>query len=718
MTFKRNIITILYTILFLVITGFGFFQMTNLAVATTTNKYLVAGILVFGLIVYLLLAFFVKEADFFRVIQNKSVLLIIFELLLVLACNGLTFYINWMQRGMFCAATITLLLVCLYAAARLCGGRLCGFLSLVSGFYLLLKIASTDMVQIEATVDVLCFLIPFIIFLAVQHILIPAVGENGFLVIASYLVLGFLFSMAIALNPLVFVLLAGCVFSLLFASPKKESCSKLGKGVFCAAYLVLFTAVLLFCIHLIVPDIFQLSIFKPDHGLPMELSRGTFDYVIAKYTRPIIYLYLPFGYGIFPTVMLFFAILAGYYTIRNKSSYMGPAILSFVAMFAFYIFFCEGGSQFYYLTYLLPLFAAYGFSNTLIADEKSDDASEKVVLDEIPSEKEEESIKIIEEEENSNLESTEQTVVEKDEIKNEAPKETIKVRVPPVPVNNEIPEWTIPEEFLSEKQEEYLLPEEEIVSEENPSDIEENITTSEDSEEDALDLDQFVPESTEDNMNQLTDEPDVPKQDEDMDQLDILPEQDVTRDNDVEQFVTEAALDNTDSMIDLSSEETQLHNLLDRLDMSEPIKRMNESAQEDIADVIEREEEQVELSEALPLKPSKSTLPKYKKPDFDFEIEPVNIPLDDQYSNISEYDEVPTIHDLENQWKSDSMPIIETVATKVEEDEAVEQPSAEPLNEPLDEPLEKNMENHPIHSEEIVRKNGIGKRSYHKITIR
>ena len=75
---------------------------------------------------------------------------------------------------------------------------------------------------------------------------------------------------------------------------------------------------------------------------------------------------------------------------------------------------------------------------------------------------------------------------------------------------------------------------------------------------------------------------------------------------------------------------------------------------------------------------------------------------------------MPTIHDLENQCKSDSMPIIETVSTKVEEDEAVEQPSAEPL----DEPLEKNMENHPIHSEEIVRKNGIGKRSYHKITIR
>ena len=41
--------------------------------------------------------------------------------------------------------------------------------------------------------------------------------------------------------------------------------------------------------------------------------------------------------------------------------------------------------------------------------------------------------------------------------------------------------------------------------------------------------------------------------------------------------------------------------------------------------------------------------------------------MDDQYSNISEYDEVPTIHDLENQWKDDSKPIIETVATSMEE---------------------------------------------------
>ena len=115
------------------------------------------------------------------------------------------------------------------------------------------------------------------------------------------------------------------------------------------------------------------------------------------------------------------------------------------------------------------------------------------------------------------------------------------------------------------------------------------------------------------------------------------------------------------------------------------------------------------------------TAPKYQKPKFDFDIQPVSIPLDDQYSNISEYDEVPTIHDLENQWKDDSKPIIETVATSMEEApqtfntfEASDTPEAVDFTVPPEE-IEPEQE---VHSEEIVRKNGIGKRSYHKITIR
>ena len=233
-------------------------------------------------------------------------------------------------------------------------------------------------------------------------------------------------------------------------------------------------------------------------------------------------------------------------------------------------------------------------------------------------------------------------------------------------MKDEIPEWTMPEEFIEKQME--------IEEEPEPEKTEQL----------------QEPEQTLDSI--LEEEPETP---------------------------SDALVENT--YLSAQTEEEQLSNLLNRLDMAEPIKRMNESAQEDMADVIERDEEKVELSEALPLKPSKSTLPKYQKPKFDFDIQPVSIPLDDQYSNISEYDEVPTIHDLENQWKDDSKPIIETVATSMEEApqtfntlEASDTPEAVDFTVPPEE-IEPEQE---VHSEEIVRKNGIGKRSYHKITIR
>lgn len=120
----------------------------------------------------------------------------------------------------------------------------------------------------------------------------------------------------------------------------------------------------------------------------------------------------------------------------------------------------------------------------------------------------------------------------------------------------------------------------------------------------------------------------------------------------------------SDSIISKSYEEHgeedehELNNLLERLDLTENIRRMNESAQEDIADVIERENEIVELSEAIPAAIEEAeeviSLPKYKKPDFS--LEPLDLDKesqDDTYSEISEYDVVPTIDNLEKKWKDD-----------------------------------------------------------------
>lgn len=58
--------------------------------------------------------------------------------------------------------------------------------------------------------------------------------------------------------------------------------------------------------------------------------------------------------------------------------------------------------------------------------------------------------------------------------------------------------------------------------------------------------------------------------------------------------------DGSPGSVDGTDDEYELSSLLERLDLTENIRRMNESAQEDIADVIECESEPVELSAAVP----------------------------------------------------------------------------------------------------------------------
>ena len=349
-------------------------------------------------------------------------------------------------------------------------------------------------------------------------------------------------------------------------------------------------------------------------------------------------------------LFFFFAVLAGYYAIRNRFSYIGPILITFFAAVCYYILCSEHTNIFYCITCFLPILPGYGFSNILLPEEilPETEKNETEMLEPENAETQDLETKNLEtatkSEEPKREEKTEPIPEPKEALPHKEEKEKENLILKTLgKMKDKIPEWTMPEEFIEKQME-------------------------------------------------IEEEPETP---------------------------SDALVENT--YLSAQTEEEQLSNLLNRLDMAEPIKRMNESAQEDMADVIERDEEKVELSEALPLKPSKSTLPKYQKPKFDFDIQPVSIPLDDQYSNISEYDEVPTIHDLENQWKDDSKPIIETVATSMEEApqtfntlEASDTPEAVDFTVPPEE-IEPEQE---VHSEEIVRKNGIGKRSYHKITIR
>lgn len=829
MKLKRNLLSILYTVLFLFVMGFGLFQMTNLIVSTVPQKYLVTSIIIFGLIIYLIVAFFIKEADALRFIQTKRALMILLECMVVLICGGLFFYTQWIGQSMAPAVIYTLLLLSMYAVARLCGGRLCGILCAVTAFYMLSTLSTTDLISTQSAIDMLCFLLPFFIFLGILRILVPQFGNNGFVLVVAYLVLGFVFSLALALNPFVCILLIGCVLSLLFSSTRQEEQSIWSKGILSAALLVVFTIGFVVCIRFMIPDILGMPNWNLDRNFPLAFEVDTLTYIINKYANPVTYLHLHFSYGILPALLFFFSFLAGYYTIRKKSSYMGPMILSQVALFVYYTVFCEGGSQFYYLYYMLPVFAAYGFSNTLLSDEpvaQQEEVQEEIHAEEIPAEElvgestpdvlssepapedqaepeptpavqtelllEPETTQLPESEPIPETEleleavpdavvpdNTNQKKNKKKEKKKKEKKQNNKEKklpeselptapIPSAPIKGEIPEWTIPAEFLPENQDlQSFVPQEETSEQEVSEVVLEEVESAVVPEvDDSINLDEFVtdesilvsdeesalvpdeesvlvpdeetvaepkPIQTEDTENILESQDELSMDHilrvDDLDQIDTIAN---NGSNDIEQFVSTGATDSHDSVLEFSetvpeddqlqeiaseedmvidekAEEAQLNNLLDRLDMSEPIKRMSESAKEDMADVIEREEEQVELSEALPLNPSKSALPKYKKPNFDFEMEPVSIPLDDQFSTISEYDEVPTVHDLEDQWKNNAKPVIETVATEVEE-----QPAEEPA--PVIE--KKETPPQPVHSEQIVRKNGMGKRSYHKITIR
>ena len=837
MIFKRNFFTIIYAVCFLAIMALALFNIMNLTITTASSKYMIAGVIVLGIIIYLIAAFLVKEKGSFLTFEKPKTFFVLLECLVVLAGIGCLFVIRYVD-SLTLAILHSLLLLSFYLIARFLFGRLNGILTTVVGFAELLLMQNIIAFDINQTISVLSFLLPFAAFLGIHRILMKRIATNGFLIFMSCFVSGFLFSIAIALNPLVFLLFAGCVFSLLFARPDGEHVT-LAKGIICALFFALSTIALLLVIHFMIPELLFMPSLKPDTSVP-SLSVDFLSYLINKLEKPVTYLQLSFGNGIIPTVLVFFSLLSGYYAIAKKASYIGPLLFSFVGLFFYYILFCEVGSDFCYFTYFLPIFAGYGITNTLIpeiklqkdlADENSvsQDLSDETgepphenetdvlpeqngttVLQETPyengttviqTEPEQEDTALPDEPTESDSESSLEPdgenieiledIVETendDSLSEQDKKKRFKISKKE---EDEIPEWTIPSEFMKtaepdseaspepdrEEPAVIQIPEssltadtEELLSEPELSDIPEPDTelllepelqdiseadtealfdtelepvfVSEEEadfdstlkpmeETETADFDSFIDEPEEpeplvdniqddveymDQLNESSNMTDIEYMDQlnessDMtenESMDLLNENDDV--TDIEQFI-DYETDNETNVLDFveeptekstgKEEEQQLDELLERLEISDNIKRMNESAQEDMADVIEREEEQTELDEALPLKPSNSTLPKYKKPKFDFDLAPMNIPLDENYSNISEYDEVPTIHELESRWKSKDGTVIESVAMDVPEEESVS--------------VTKKAD---IHSEEIIKKTKTGKRSYHRITIR
>lgn len=673
MLLKRNVFRVLCALFYLPVALLSMFEIINLVMTNSQNRYFLVGGVVFGVLLFLIAAYFIKQKKWLIIAENSRPISIILEtIIVVLVGVGLFLWQN-LVYGWKTAATSLVLTLCIYAIGRLCSGRICGIISFASSIYLVIYLNQAQYLPEQMTLNIFSFLIPYLCFLIWLKALRFGEKTSVFSCVFGALFLGVVFAFAVRINPLVTVLFFGCFLALFFAGQKNPNPSIFSKGSLCAVYFLVFTAGILAVLFFFEKTIVTNITFVKDASLPLDGWRAMVDYILLKYAKPLFYFFAPFSNGVFVMLFFFFAVLAGYYAIRNRFSYIGPVLITFFAAVCYYILCSEHTNIFFCITCFLPILTGYGFSNILLPEEilPETEKNETEMLEPENAETEDLETKKLEtatkSEEPKREEKSEPVLEPKEALLHKEAKEKENLILKTLgKMKDEIPEWTMPEEFIEKQME--------IEEEPEPEKTEQL----------------QEPEQTLDSI--LEEEPETP---------------------------SDALVENT--YLSAQTEEEQLSNLLNRLDMAEPIKRMNESAQEDMADVIERDEEKVELSEALPLKPSKSTLPKYQKPKFDFDIQPVSIPLDDQYSNISEYDEVPTIHDLENQWKDDSKPIIETVATSMEEApqtfntlEASDTPESVDFTVPPEE-IEPEQE---VHSEEIVRKNGIGKRSYHKITIR
>ena len=205
MKFKRNVFTIIYTIIFFALMCFGLFQMTNFTILTANNQYLIAGIIVLGLIAYMILAYFVRRKKYLQFMEKNSLLMNVLEIFVVVVGFGLLFFALF-QTNRTAAIIYMLILGSSYVIARVSGGRLCGMLTSGITVALIIIMDMGSYMELQDGIDTLCFLLPFALFLVINRVMLPVMESSVVLVLASYLVMSFLFSLAIAINPLTLIL--------------------------------------------------------------------------------------------------------------------------------------------------------------------------------------------------------------------------------------------------------------------------------------------------------------------------------------------------------------------------------------------------------------------------------------------------------------------------------------------------------------------------------
>ena len=651
MIFKRNVWTVFYSVLYLIVFGLGFYEIFQLAVNASSIPVIYVGLFVVGIVSYLVFAYWIRRKRWLDFLQENRLILWIIELCLLVICTGAVYYFNSGQetiRGLLALVMLTLI----YGCARLLAGRIGGMGALVMGFFFVISLTQYSFDR-QQYLDVICFLVPYFCFLFVTKVVCRIFYRNNFKLLFSYGVLAVVFAVFISLNVMVSALLLGCMCSLLFGTAIKKDGSIMNDGKIAVLFVLLFTAIVLIVIKVFEPALCTVPGTAPDSQYDEIWNmEGLTDYLISKYTRAVRFVYRPFQTTQFPLVMVFLGWLSGFRCIRKKYSSIGPFCLTYLFLLVYYMIFNEIGTHFYYMTYFLPIFAAYGLNSTLVAAE---DMQELTINVKPGSEKPVETKSI---QENSGDDKTMRRFRASGRKKEKS--------------ESAIPEWSLMpgnEELVKESQEKN----EETVSAEAgdtlipdsvlPTALEEEAEPKQ-TESFSFDYSNF---DSDDNNSVLGGNLSAASQEQDafLQEESSIPS--LMSDEGMMEF--ESAQEEVSESV-TPAEDEQLGSFLDRLDISENIRRMNESAREDMADVIERDDMTNDLSEAIPAEEFHFETVEPEEPEelvLEEEPEEMETPV---LEDMPEEMETPALEDMPEEMETpalEDMP--EEVETPVLEDE-------------------------------------------------
>ena len=659
MIFKRNVWTVFYSVLYLIVFGLGFYEIFQLAVNASSIPVIYVGLFVVGIVSYLVFAYWIRRKRWLDFLQENRLILWIIELCLLVICTGAVYYFNSGQetiRGLLALVMLTLI----YGCARLLAGRIGGMGALVMGFFFVISLTQYSFDR-QQYLDVICFLVPYFCFLFVTKVVCRIFYRNNFKLLFSYGVLAVVFAVFISLNVMVSALLLGCMCSLLFGTAIKKDGSIMNDGKIAVLFVLLFTAIMLIVIKVFEPALCTVPGTAPDSQYDEIWNmEGLTDYLISKYTRAVRFVYRPFQTTQFPLVMVFLGWLSGFRCIRKKYSSIGPFCLTYLFLLVYYMIFNEIGTHFYYMTYFLPIFAAYGLNSTLVAAE---DMQELTINVKPGSEKPVETKSI---QENSGDDKTMRRFRASGRKKEKS--------------ESAIPEWSLMpgneelvkesqeknEETVSAEAEDTLIPDSVL-----PTALEEEAEPKQ-TESFSFDYSNF---DSDDNNSVLGGNLSAASQEQDafLQEESSIPS--LMSDEGMMEF--ESAQEEVSESV-TPAEDEQLGSFLDRLDISENIRRMNESAREDMADVIERDDMTNDLSEAIPAE------------EFHFETvepeEPEDLVLEEEPEEM----EAPALEDMPEEMETpvlEDMP--EEMETPVLEDmpEEMETPALEDMPEEVETPV-------------------------------